>query len=439
MIHPIKFIPGCNTPREVSLENASINVRRTLPWLEMSPPSGRPLVIVAGGPSLKDRYHEIWSHRGDVMALNNAYAFLVERDIIPEYFMLLDARPQNLEFVRNPHRETMHYLAAQCDPSVFDALKDYDTTLYLTTLEGIDEVVAGIDKPKHKVAGTVGTVGVKALCLAHALGYKELHLYGYDSSYADSHHAFAQALNDDAKTIEVYLDGKTYVTTPTFAHQASEFCAMAAGMVRMGFSIELHCSGLLPDLVSYSNNAPPLEVREREKYEEVWRHDVYRKHAPGSEHVARAALALGMKAGESLADFGCGTGRGASQFMHLGINVVGIDFASNCLDEYSSVPFIQACLWDMPMMRVDYGFCTDVMEHIPNEKVTAVLEQIAARARSAYFNIATRDDALGALIGKRLHMTVMPAENWKSLLEVHWDSVEMIDADGEVIFVCKHT
>lgn len=443
-LFPIEFIPGCNTPADVTRAQLQINVERDLPWLEIEPLKDRALVIVAGGPSLKDRWPEIKTHKdADILALNNSYAFLQDHGITPNYFMLLDARAENIEFLRCATPETSHYIAAQCHPDVFDSLDGYDTHLYLTVMPDTLELVSHIDKPKVQIAGTVGTVGIKALSLAYALGYRELHLYGYDSSYADDeHHAFRQTLNDHANTLEVYLNGKKYITTPTLAQQASEFCSLVSGMVRhYGFDIELHCNGLLPDVVAFSNKLGeiPLEERERAKYEAMWALDVYRKDAPGEGMVAEAIRELGLLPGDTVIDFGCGTGRASARLQSLGLQMKAIDFAANCLDVDVDVDFVHACLWELPDMQADWGYCTDVMEHIPSEKVQTVIEGIATRCRKgAFFNIATRPDSLGSRIGQKLHMTVMDAENWAILLRAYFEQVTFQAREGEATFICFH-
>lgn len=440
-LNPLRFEPGCNTPADVIRAQFRQNIERDLPWLAEGAVKDRPLAIVAGGPSLKDRWQEIATLGADVMALNGAYQFLLDRWITPDYFMLLDARADNVDFVRRTSDDTLHLIAAQCHPDVFDALSGDRVVMYLTTLDYAKADTAHIDKPKVLVAGTVGTVGFKALCMAYALGYRELHLFGYDSSYADEHHAFPQPLNDEAKTLEVQLDdGRTFVTTPTFAHQASEFPWFASGMVRhYGMQIELHCSGLLPALMEISNQEGqiPIEERERAKYVTMWNSPKYRKTAPGEEHVSHAVELLGMKPGDSVIDFGCGTGRGAQALQSRGMVVTAVDFAPNCLDPGITVPFVQGCLWDLPDIRADWGYCTDVMEHIPTEKVGDVLRNIAERVKGCYFAISTRDDSLGWIAGKKLHLSILTADQWRQLLGGLWKHVNVIEGDGGVVIAAS--
>lgn len=444
---PLSFIPGCNTDPDISRAQIVTNTARDLPWLEVQPAHGRSIAIVAGGPSLKDRVHELHYFSGDILALNNAYGFLLDRDITPDMFMLMDARRENVDFLKRTCSTTRHFIAAQCHPDIFDQLEGLDVCLYLTTLPGVKELVRDYQKAKVQLGGTAGTVGIKSLALAFALGYRDVHLFGYDSSYDDGrHHAFPQSLNDAAKTIDVFIGDKGYTTTPALAHQATEFVGFAKELVMFqGMQIELHCSGLLPDMVAAANKAGevPLEQREQSKYEEIWTHDAYRKEAPGAAFVDDAFDRLGMQSGESLIDYGSGTGRASFAFSeYKGMNVTAVDFADNafeCATGLGYIDFVHACLWDLPAgLESDWAYCTDVMEHIPIEKVEAVIAGISERTRKgAYFNIATRPDNLGALIGRKLHMTVMQGSGWQTFLSKYFAHVEMIEREGEATFICK--
>lgn len=74
-----------------------------------------------------------------------------------------------------------------------------------------------------------------------------------------------------------------------------------------------------------------------------------------------------------------------------------------------------ACLWQLAdsLVLTDYGFCADVLEHIPPEQVDGVLAGIAKRIEtSAFFKISTLPDSCGKLIGETLHMTVRPVGWW---------------------------
>ena len=129
-------------------------------------------------------------------------------------------------------------------------------------------------------------------------------------------------------------------------------------------------------------------------------------------------------------DFGCGTGRGAQALRDMGMNVRAVDFAPNCLDPEVRVPFVQACLWDLPPMRAKWGYCTDVMEHIPTEKVIDVLQGIRDRVQGCYFSIATGEDDLGHIAGRKLHLTLMTAEQWAEVLGRYWTNLNITETEG---------
>lgn len=161
---------------------------------------------------------------------------------------------------------------------------------------------------------------------------------------------------------------------------------------------------------------------ERKKYEAVWRHEQYRQVAPG-EQIAPLFIAHARpKPGSTVIDFGSGTGRGALMLAVLsGVKVHMLDFAANCLDDDvrqmietqpQALSFTQHDLTQPVPFTAAYGFCTDVMEHIPTSDVDKVLTNIVHAAQHCFFQIALEDDKLGALIGAPLHLTVQPYAWW---------------------------
>ena len=168
-----------------------------------------------------------------------------------------------------------------------------------------------------------------------------------------------------------------------------------------------------------------IAERERNKYERMWNVSAYRNHAPGESLANYAFATMKMRKGDKLIDFGCGTGRPAAQFQRLGASVTGIDHATNCLDQGVNITFLQCCLWNLPPdLLCDYGYCTDVMEHIPPEKVDDVLSEIRRVVRNkVFFQIATFPDGMGKRIGETLHLSVHGPEWWSAKLSKHWGSV----------------
>ena len=166
---------------------------------------------------------------------------------------------------------------------------------------------------------------------------------------------------------------------------------------------------------------------ERSKYARLWREvPGYRENSPG-EFWAHTFLAQARVEPHATAiDFGCGTGRGGLALALFGrMRVTLLDFVDGCLDEdvaaacksqADRISFVVGDLTTPCPMSAAYGFCCDVMEHIPPEDVAKVLRNIIGSAQHCFFAISTVDDVFGAKIGERLHLTVKPADWWKERL-----------------------
>ena len=185
---------------------------------------------------------------------------------------------------------------------------------------------------------------------------------------------------------------------------------------------------------------------ERAKYVEMWEQPEYRAVAPGEHYIGRFVAAANPQPGETLIDFGCGTGRGAVKLNgQAKLDVTMMDFASNCLDEWvgrlcgklDTLRFVCHDLvkWPYPVKRARYGYCTDVLEHLPPEQAEKALWNIMRSARFVFLAISTRPDNMGGLTGEPLHLTVQPFECWKQWLEaMHCNVLWSEDANGTAFF-----
>jgi hypothetical protein len=89
-----------------------------------------------------------------------------------------------------------------------------------------------------------------ALALCYALGYRQMHLYGYDSSDRDgASHAYAQmesgAENDRR---DIWFGRECFSCSPAMYAQAQAFPDFAALLANNGVTITVHGSGLLPTI-----------------------------------------------------------------------------------------------------------------------------------------------------------------------------------------------
>lgn len=255
----------CNTDTERLTKNVRSAIDRLIPWLKLQEPHTDHVAIVGGGPSMADKFGEIAWRKGigqQVWALNGTAAYLRERGIIPDAHVIVDARPENAAFLDGAASDTMHYLASQCDPAVFKAAERI--TLWHAHSPGMVEMLTGLQETS--LVGGGSTVGLQALVIAYILGYRKIHLYGFDSSYReDAHHAYPQDLNANEVTVNALVGDRTFKSTPWMVQQAEEFMTTAAELERDGTIITVHGDGLLPYM---ANELPrpmtPAQVRAAE-------------------------------------------------------------------------------------------------------------------------------------------------------------------------------
>lgn len=187
---------------------------------------------------------------------------------------------------------------------------------------------------------------------------------------------------------------------------------------------------------------------EQAKYAKLWQLDEYRQVSPGEQWAMQFLQIARPEHDADVIDFGCGTGRGGISLALFGsMRVTMLDFTENCLDGYvadacvsqpTRIKFRQHDLTQPVPESAAYGFCCDVLEHIPTIDVPVVLKNILGSANQVFFGISTVDDVMGALIGEHLHLTIQPMSWWVEQLKVagavvHWTQ----EVDGACGIYCS--
>lgn len=441
LIIPVNLV--CNTPDEVLIANVLANSALAREWVSTVPAHDGVALICGSGPSLEDdinviRAMEIAGSGGTIFAMNGAAAFLARHGIHPHYQVIADAREQTGDLIGPACN---HIFANQVHPSLFDRCPNAKL-LHVKTHESMDEfyeLIAEFGKPQL-VVGSSGSVGNVSLSLAYAMGFRNIHVFGFDSSFrGDAGHAFSQPMNISEPVCKVEYAGKTYQCTFTMKSQADVFPRLAYELEQMGVTFTVHGTGFLQDRWN-GERAKTLEQREADKYRLMWEQPSYRDYIPCVDHIDTAIERLGIKRGDSLIDFGCGAGQATLAFRDKGVRSMGYDIAAQealaGVDGWDGGFFFEVVLWHLPPFIVDVGFCVDVMEHIPPEKVDEVLAGIARSVkRGAYFAIDSVPDRQGLIIGQPLHMTVRVPAWWAEQLLKHFARVDQYDGG---VFVCFH-
>lgn len=171
---------------------------------------------------------------------------------------------------------------------------------------------------------------------------------------------------------------------------------------------------------------------ECEKYERIWAVPEYSNHSPGEKLVDIFLHVSGAGRGDSVIDLGCGTGRATRALQDHGLRATGYDITPKGLQE--TISFKQGCLWEQIQGQYVYGYCVDVMEHIPIEYTMLTLHQMKRVCKGLFLHICNVPDGFGKAIGEPLHLTVMPFEWWRDHLREIGTVVEARDLMRNSLF-----
>jgi hypothetical protein len=197
---------GVNTDDATIREHIRSSIRRGHPQVKPQPAQTDRVILVCGGPSLEDTFEELrqlYFEGAKVVALNNAAAWCLARNIRPSAQIVLDARASNARFVGTPIPQCRYLLASQCHPDVFDAVEGRDVWIWhaIGPEPETEAMLTAYYQGKFMAIGhgPIGgtTVLVRAIALLRTLGFFRFDVFGADSCVGDrGHHAYAQPEND---------------------------------------------------------------------------------------------------------------------------------------------------------------------------------------------------------------------------------------------------
>lgn len=226
--------------------NRWASYERPYPWLHgRNAPHGGTAVLVATGPSLAEHattIAQLAREGAHVVALGNAAKWLADHRIPVSCHVILDGRAENAAFVTPPVARE-YLISSFCDDAIFEALRGQQITLFEPC--GTCHQPSGEADHTTVIFNTI-TIGLAALGIAYALGFRRLCLFGYDSSFrGDTRHALKQSVlgSDETATLDAF--GKRYQSNFAMIAQAMYF--VPTTICLHNSRIELYGDGLLSD------------------------------------------------------------------------------------------------------------------------------------------------------------------------------------------------
>ncbi len=152
----------------------------------------------------------------------------------------------------------------------------------------------------------------------------------------------------------------------------------------------------------------PTVIKEKKKYDDCWKSN-YKKSqcaTPLVQHVLKT-----MRKGDKVLDIGCGDCTTVIGLREAGVDCMGVDISLEGVPHGLHGVF-GAPIWDMPFDdgQFDYTVSTDVLEHVPTNKIPKAIREIFRVTKRKTFHVVALFD--GIRNGVVLHMTVKPIGWW---------------------------
>lgn len=222
------------------------NVRATLdteyvPFnVLLAPPHERVISICGFGPSLKETYGLL---QGDVWACNGAHDWLIAHGVIPKYGMFWDAAEVIAKFV-HPHPDVVYLVGSRCHRSVFKALEGYKVVVWHSVGDqGMDDMLCEYQRAEP-MCGHGSAAATTAMSLCTNMGYRQIRMFGADSSYPGEHTHAKQSIVSEVP-LDVWMDGRRFKSTSWLAGQVEDFQKLGPMLRDQGCNIEFYGDGLL--------------------------------------------------------------------------------------------------------------------------------------------------------------------------------------------------
>jgi uncharacterized Rossmann fold enzyme len=215
-------------------EQTAANVKLVSKRVEVGGPEHkRKAIIVCYGPSLLQTWPEVKGEQklldGDIFSVSGSHDFLIRRGIIPDFHVECDPRVHKAANLNMPTEGVKYLIASCCHPEYVEKLKDQDIALWhLCNGQDSFRIVEELESEKGQNLITGGgSVGLRAIALAYAMGYREFHIYGMDCSFSSEETPRQWAgphKGKKQKVIEVKTEtGRWFKTSPVLVTYTRHF------------------------------------------------------------------------------------------------------------------------------------------------------------------------------------------------------------------------
>lgn len=199
---------------------------------------GETAIICGGGPSLKDNLgliRKLSKRRNHkIITTNKTHDWMVKRGFPVWAVVLLDPMPHVAEYVKLATSKTKCFIAGQCHPDTFKSVAHTDLYLWHASdsqeedMYPLSLLKAEYPKRPWKLIGGGNTGGLRSIYIAQPLGFKKIHLFGFDSSMRDGHlYAYNKQHPKDCQegeaTLQINGHTQTFYSNEHMTRQVENF------------------------------------------------------------------------------------------------------------------------------------------------------------------------------------------------------------------------
>lgn len=242
---------------------------------------GETAIICGGGPSLKDHLgmiRKLYNRGHKIICTNKTHDWLVDRNFKPWAVVLLDPMPHVAGYVKRATAQTKALIAGQCHEDTFRALAHADCYLWHAgdnqdenDMQPVSLLKAEYSAVPWKVIGGGNTGGLRSIYVAQSVGFRKVHLFGFDSSMRNgSLYAYDKQHPEDAAegpaTLRMNGHEQEFYTNEHMARQVENFQDMLKQVMLWNQykawegldDIIVHGDGMLPCVAAgYGLHADP--------------------------------------------------------------------------------------------------------------------------------------------------------------------------------------
>jgi SAM-dependent methyltransferase len=142
---------------------------------------------------------------------------------------------------------------------------------------------------------------------------------------------------------------------------------------------------------------------------------------------------------KTVVDLGCGRGYYSKKFIEMGKDVIGVELSSVCCTKHlNDLPHVCSSIENFSIQNnkvYDLVLCMDVLEHIAQDKIEALIGGIGSLSNTAIYGVARHKDVI---LGFDLHLIIEDTNWWEDILKRFYKNVEIISLSERFFFFkCK--